>query len=330
MRNFYKNKKILITGGTGLIGIQLSKELHRLGAKITVVSLERNLELPKKINFLKTDLRKLENCIKVTKNMDYVFHLAGIKGSPKMTKMKPYSFMTPMMMFNINMLDASRVNKVKRFLYTSSIGVYNPSKIMKEKDVWNTFPSYNDWYSGWAKRVGELQAEAYEIQYKWKNISIVRPANVYGPYDNFDPENAMVIPSLISRASSGERPLKVWGDGSPIRDFIYSEDVASGMMKVMELAYNKPVNLGSGNGVTIREIADNIANLMPDKCEVIWDTSKPSGDKKRIMNTERAESIGIKPEISLHEGIKKTIEWYNSQNVKLDDRYNAFTDKSYL
>ena len=177
--------------------------------------------------------------------------------------------------------------------------------------------------------MGELQAQAYEIQYKWDKISIVRPANVYGPYDNFDPENAMVIPSLINRALSGERPLTVWGDGSPIRDFIYSKDVALGMMKVIEKGYNKPINLGSGEGVKIKEIAENIAELMPDKCDLVWDTSKPSGDKKRLMSTERAKSIGIIAKTPLKEGIKNTIEWFIKNKNTKDMRYNAFTDKVY-
>ena len=128
---------------------------------------------------------------------------------------------------------------------------------------------------------------------------------------------------------SGERPLTVWGDGSPIRDFIYSKDVAAGMMKVVEKGYNKPVNLGSGEGVTIKEIANTIVKLMPDKCEIIWDTSKPTGDKKRLMSTERAKSIGIESKISLEEGIKDTIEWYLKNMHKEDLRYNAFTDKVY-
>ena len=328
--SFYKNKNVLVTGGTGLIGRPLLELLLNEGANVTCVSLDKPIDLDERINFVKTDLRNFENCLNICKGKDLVFNLVGVKGSPKMCKEKPASFYVPTIMFSINMMEAARQAKVERYLFTSSIGVYHPADIFNEDDVWSTFPSENDRIPGWAKRVGELQAEAYEIQYKWENISIVRPANVYGPYDNFDPENAMVIPSLISRATGGERPLKVWGDGSPIRDFIYSKDVASGMMKVMELGYNKPVNIGSGNGVTIQEIADNIANLMPDKCDVVWDKSKPSGDKIRIMSTTRAESLGIKPEVSLHEGIKKTIEWYNNQNVNLEDRYNAFTDKSYL
>jgi GDP-L-fucose synthase len=227
------------------------------------------------------------------------------------------------------MMEAARQSGVQRYLYTSSIGVYQPSDVFNEDDVWSTFPSENDRFAGWAKRMGELQAQAYDIQYKWDKISIVRPANVYGPYDNFDPENAMVIPSLINRAMSGERPLSVWGDGSPIRDFIYTDDVADGMLEVVKQGYNKPINLGSGKGVSIKEIATSIANKMPDKCEIIWDTSKPAGDVKRIMNTERAESIGIKPKISLDEGIETTIKWYNKFNNKDLNRYNAFTDKLY-
>ncbi len=327
MRNFYKNKKILITGGTGLIGIQLSKELHRLGAKITVVSLERNLELPKKINFLKTDLRKLENCIKVTKNMDYVFHLAGIKGSPKMTKMKPYSFMTPMMMFNINMLDASRVNKVKRFLYTSSIGVYNPSKIMKEKDVWNTFPSYNDWYSGWAKRVGELQVSAYSKEYKkqMKTI-IVRPANVYGPHDNFDVNTAMVIPSLINKfVNSKNKKVSVWGDGKAIRDFIFSKDVAIAMMNLMRSAPNEPINIGSGKGYSIKKLVEYINMYFNNSYKIKWDKSKPTGDKIRILDTKNLKKIGFNQGTSLKEGLYQTITWYQ-QNKKKQKRFNIFKD----
>ena len=109
-------------------------------------------------------------------------------------------------------------------------------------------PSENDKFPGWAKRVGELQAEAYAIEYGWKKVSIVRPANIYGPYDNFDPANSMVVPSLIRRALAGEDPLTVWGDGSPIRDFIHAEDVARGMMLAVEKGVTEPINLGSGTG----------------------------------------------------------------------------------
>ena len=327
--NFFKNKKILVTGGTGLIGMPLVRKLVELGANLTVVSLDKSPNIDKSVNFVNLDLRSFENCLKVCRDKEIVFNLIGVKGSPKMTLENPASFFIPTITFSINMMEAARQSGVQRYLYTSSIGVYQPSDVFNEDDVWSTFPSENDRFAGWAKRMGELQAQAYDIQYKWDKISIVRPANVYGPYDNFDPENAIVIPSLINRAMSGERPLSVWGDGSPIRDFIYTDDVADGMLEVVKQGYNKPINLGSGKGVSIKEIATSIANKMPDKCEIIWDTSKPAGDVKRIMNTERAESIGIKPKISLDEGIETTIKWYNKFNNKDLNRYNAFTDKLY-
>jgi len=329
MTNFYHNKKILVTGGTGLIGRPLVKKLVSLGGIVSVVSLDKPIDIDKKVNFIKLDLRNFDNCISVCKNQDIVFNLIGVKGSPKMTIENPASFFIPTISFSINMMEAARQCGVERYLFTSSIGVYEPANIFNEDDVWSTFPSENDRFAGWAKRIGELQAQAYEIQYKWDKISIVRPANVYGPYDNFDPDNAMVIPSLINRACSGERPLNVWGDGSPIRDFIYSDDVADGMIEIVKQGYNKPINLGSGKGVSIKEIAVSIVDKMKDNCEIVWDTDKPSGDAKRIMNTDRARSIGINPKINLDEGIDSTIKWYNKYKSKDMKRYNAFTDKVY-
>ena len=329
MSNFFKGKKVLVTGGTGLIGRPLVEKLVHLEADVTVVSLDKPTNVDKSVEFINLDLRNFENCLTICKGKEIVFNLIGVKGSPKMTIENPASFFVPTITFSINMMEAARQCGVERYLFTSSIGVYEPADIFNEDDVWSTFPSPNDRFAGWAKRMGELQAQAYDIQYNWDKISIVRPANVYGPYDNFDPENAMVIASLINRASSGERPLAVWGDGSPIRDFIYSGDVADGMLEVVRQGYNKPINLGSGNGVSIKEIATSIANKMPDKCEIVWDTSKPAGDHKRIMNTKRAESIGISPKISLDEGIESTIKWYTEYKDKDLQRYNAFTDKLY-
>ena len=169
--SFYKNKQVLVTGGTGLIGMPLVKMLIEKKAKVTVVSLDSKKRAPKNCKFIKIDLRELSNCLKVCKNKDIVFHLAGVKGSPKMTMQKPASFMVPTIMFSFNMMEAARRCNVKRFMFTSSIGVYAPSKIFNEDDVWKTFPSKNDKFAGWAKRVCELQAEAYKIQYNLKNFS---------------------------------------------------------------------------------------------------------------------------------------------------------------
>lgn len=325
--NFYKDKTVLVTGGTGLIGRPLVDMLLDQGAKVRVVSLDDPSRAPKNVEFMNADLRDFNECMRVCKDQEIVFNLVGVKGSPAMTAKQPASFFVPTITFSVNMMEAARRSGAERYLFTSSIGVYQPAEVFYEDDVWETFPSPNDRFAGWAKRMGELQAQAYEIQYGWDKISIVRPANVYGPYDNFNPENAMVIPSLIHRATSGERPLTVWGDGSAIRDFIHAKDVARGMMSVVEQGYNKPINLGSGTGVSIKEISETIASLIPDQCEIVWDTTKPSGDAKRLMDTKRAESIDIRPKVSLKDGIKETINWYLENKNEVNKRYNAFTEK---
>lgn len=326
--SFYKNKKVLVTGGTGLIGRPLVKLLLEEGAIVTVASLDDPSRCPDGASFKRVDLREFNQCIEICTDQEIVFQLAGIKGSPKMCAERPASFFVPTITFSFNMMEAARRANVKNFLFTSSIGVYEPAEIFMEDDVWKTFPSPNDRFAGWAKRMGELQAEAYGIEYGWNNISIVRPANVYGPYDNFDPENAMVIPSLIRRAIEGESPLVVWGDGTPVRDFIFSEDVARGMMLAVEKNINVPINLGSGNGFSIKEVVEEIIKCLSDDREIIWDKNKPNGDALRLMNMKRSQKLlNFNCETNLGDGIKKTIEWYLNNREDILNRYNVFTEK---
>jgi len=322
--SFFENKKILVTGGTGMIGLSLCKSLVDLGADVTIASLDESSRKPEGTKHIKLDLRSFDNCLEVANGKQIIFHLAGIKGNPKMCMERPASFMVPTIQFSINMMEAARRNNVERYLFTSSIGVYNPAEEFFEDDVWKTFPSPNDKFAGWAKRVCELQAEAYKIEYGWDKISIVRPANVYGPYDNFDPQNAMVIPSLIYRALMEPGPLSVWGDGSPVRDFIHASDVANGMLLAVEKGINSPINLGSGGGVKIKEVAEIISSLTNK--DIIWDTSKPSGDNKRIMNIDKAKSFGFECKVDLYEGISQTIEWYKKSKSQDYKRYNPFTE----
>jgi GDP-L-fucose synthase len=323
--SFYEGRRVLVTGGTGLIGRALVAMLLERGAKVRVASLDELSRAPAGCDFRRTDLREFASCLAACQNIEFVFHLAGVKGSPAMTAQQPASFFVPTISFNTNMMEAARRCGVERYLFTSSIGVYAPAEVFYEDDVWSTFPSPNDRFAGWAKRMGELQAEAYAIEYGWHKVSIVRPANVYGPYDNFDPGNAMVIPSLIHRALAGENPLVVWGDGSAVRDFIHARDVARGMLLVLEQGYTKPVNLGSGTGVSVREIVEIVAREMPS-LRIEWDVTKPSGDAKRLMDVRRAESIGFRPEVTLADGIAETIRWYRDNRGSASQRYNAFTE----
>jgi GDP-L-fucose synthase len=257
--------------------------------------------------------------------MNYVFHLAGVKGSPQMAKEQPVDFMVPMLQFNTNMIQASYEAKVDWFLYTSSVGVYSPADVFFEDSVWSTFPSPNDKYAGWAKRMGELQTETYKIQYGFDRFSIVRPANVFGSYDNFNPANAMVIPSLIRKAQENDI-LEVWGDGTPIRDFIYADDVAKGMIFAVENKITKPLNLGSGIGYTIKEVVDLVVKHSGKDLEVKWLSDKPNGDQKRLFDMSTAKSYGWEIEIGLEDGIKKTTEWFLNNKEILDKRYNPFVN----
>jgi GDP-L-fucose synthase len=312
----------LVTGGTGLIGRPLVELLNSLGSRVRIASLDDPSRAHPDADYRRVDLMDFKNCLEVCDGVDYVFHLAGIKGSPAVVLKKAATIFVSFLRFNTNMMEAARQCGVKRYLFTSTIGVYAPAEVFYEDDLWKNPPSQNDWFGGWAKRMGELQAQAYKAEYGWDKVAIVRPANVYGPYDNFDTDNAMVIPSLVRRAVDGEDPFVVWGDGTPVRDFIHSRDVARGMLLCMEKGLGQSVNLGSGTGVSIRRIVDIIIGNLKDKPKLVWDTSKPSGDKKRLMDISRARTIGFSPEVSIEEGIKEVMDWYGNNKALADKRFN--------
>lgn len=322
--NEFNNKKILITGGTGLIGREIASILHGAGSKVTVVSLDK-IVINKNINHIYGDLTDFNFCKDITLGMDYVFHVAGIKGSIDVTVKNPASFFVPLLMFNTNVLEASRINNVKKLVYTSSIGAYSAAEIFKEGENEEKEPM--DMFPGWAKRMAELQIKAYAKQYGLNSYSIVRPCNVYGPGDNFDPKNAMVIPTLMQRIFNKENPVTVWGDGSAIRDFAYSSDVAKGTILALYFGTNgKYVNLGSGKGYSIKELVETLAQFLDFNYE--FDTSKPSGFPRRIMDINLArEMIKYQPETSLLQGLKNTWEWFRDNADEYKDKQNYFASE---
>lgn len=317
MRKFYKGKKVLIAGGTGMIGTCMVNKLLQLDCEITIASLESKKYAEKlfgkKVRFIQTDLTDFANCLKVTRKQELIFNLIGIKGSVGIGHTKTASFLVQMLRFQTNFMDAAFKNDAEGFLFTSSICVYPQSNKPKIEDsVWDGQPKQNDRIPGLAKRIGEVQAESYMLEYNWQAPKIVRPSNVYGPHDDFNPQTAQVIPALIARMINGENPVKIWGDGSAIRDFIFVGDVAEGMLAALEKAPPcLPINLGSGKGVTIKEVAQTIADTVSTKPKLKWDINKPTGDPVRILSMKRAESLlGFKANTPLEEGIKKTVEWY--------------------
>lgn len=325
----FTGKRVLVTGGTGLIGRELVELLLKKNpASVRIVSLDSKARAHPDCEFQQMDLRLEHNCVTAVNGMDIVMHLMGNKGSPKMAAERPADMFGSHLLCNTNMMDVAFRANVDWYLYTSSVGVYYTAPIMYEDDVWDTMPSRHDWYPGWAKRIGELQAETYRIQYGWNRISIVRPANVYGRFDNFDPANAMVIPSLIRRIIDGENPLVVWGDGTPIRDFIHARDCAAGMLHMVEKEFTLPVNLGSGVGVSIKELASTLVDISDEKPQIVWDTSKPNGDALRKLDTQRAASTGFVPVVSFREGLEEAYRFYKNADNRaiVDQRYSVFTE----
>jgi GDP-L-fucose synthase len=316
----FTNKNVLVTGGTGMIGREIVRILCDAGANVRVVSLDR-LEIHAKAEHIYGDLTDLNVCLEVSKGIDFVFHVAGIKGSIEVTKSKPASFFVPLLTFNTNVLEAARRNNVKKLVYTSSIGAYSSAEIFRETENRDGPPM--DMFPGWAKRMAELQMQAYRQQYglDW---AIVRPCNVYGPGDNFDPDNAMVIPSLMMRIYRKENPVLVWGDGSAIRDFAFSRDVAEGVILALHHGTRGDfVNLGSGKGVTIRQLIETLNEFLDFTYE--FDVSKPSGFPRRIMDISRAQEwIDYNPSTRLLDGLKETWAWF------IDNKDEFLMKKNYF
>ncbi len=319
----FTSKNVLITGGTGLIGRQVVKILCDAGANVRVVSLDV-LTIDDRADHVLGDLTDFNLCKELTKDMDFVFHMAGIKGSVEVTKSKPASFFVPLLMFNTNVLEACRLNKVQKVVYTSSIGAYSSAEVFREGENQEGAPM--DMFPGWAKRMAELQVQAYQKQYGLDNFAVVRPCNVYGPGDNFDPENAMVIPTLMFRIHNKENPVVVWGDGSAVRDFAYSRDVAEGVILALHHGTQGGfVNLGSGTGVTIRELLETLHSFLGFNYE--FDISKPSGFPKRVMDISLArERIHYNPTTSLLDGLKETWEWFIHNQDEYLKKKNYFKD----
>ncbi|SJZ34641.1 GDP-L-fucose synthase [Trichlorobacter thiogenes] len=314
-------KKILVTGGTGLIGRQVVGILCDAGARVKIVSLDKVIVHDHAEHIL-GDITDYNFCKEITNGVDFVFHLAGIKGSIEVSRTQLASHFVPTLMMNTNMLEASRINNVSKLVYTSSIGAYSNAEVFRESDY--RLDSEPMDFAGWAKRVAELQVYAYKVQYDMENFAIVRPCNVYGPGDNFDPENAMVIPSIMCRIHNGENPVKIWGDGTAIRDFAYSRDVAEGV--ILALYHGTKggfVNLGSGKGYSVKELVEALRSFINFNYE--FDITKPSGAPVRVMDISLAKlSIGYAPKTSLVDGLKETWEWFLSNQNEYQKKKNYF------
>lgn len=317
--SFWKNKKVLVTGGGGFIGSHLAEMLLAAGARVRVADLSeekarRHLGAAfSGVELFPGDLADLETSLRACRGMEAVMHLAAHVGGVGYNSAHPATLYYANTVMNARVMEAAVRSGVERYLCVSSACVYprESSVPTPEEEGFLSDPEPTNLGYGWAKRSAEAQARCYVREHPMR-IAIVRPYNAYGPRDNFRPENSHVIAALIRRVLEKEDPLVVWGDGSQSRSFVYAADIARGMMLALEkYPEADPVNLGSDEEITIGELASLVCSLAGARTRLVFDPSRPSGQARRRASTAKAKRLlGYEALVPLREGLKRTIEWY--------------------
>lgn len=311
MNKFWKDKKILITGGAGFLGSHLVGKLLEKGISRENIFIPRSKSL---------DLRILKNCTNAVKDMDLVIHLAGNVGGIGYNREKPGELFYDNIIMGVQLMEEARKAGIKKFVGLGTICQYPKYAPIpfKEEDIWNGYPEETNAPYGLAKKMMLVQGQAYRQQYGFNAIHLM-PVNLYGPGDNFDPESSHVIPALIKKfvdaKVKGNKVVEVWGTGRPTREFLYVDDAAEAIILAAE-KYNKPepVNIGSSFEISIKELAQLIKKLTGFSGKVVWDKTKPDGQPRRKLDTSKAEKeFGFKSKINFEEGLRRTILWYYDQ-----------------
>ena len=305
----WSEKKILVTGGNGFLGSFLIEELTKIDAK--------NIVTPSSKDY---DLRNKTDCKNLLKNADVVFHLAGNAGGIGFLKERPANVFYDNIMMGTKLIHASKEAGVEKLITLRTICSYPKFSPIPfdEENIWDGYPEETNASYGLAKKMLLVQSKAYREQYGFKSTVLI-PTNLYGPKDNFDPNYANVIPTMINKISvakkQNDKSVTLWGDGTPTRDFLYVQDAALGLILAAEkYEENLPVNLGSEEEVSIKELFSLISELMKFDGHAEWDKSKPNGQPRRKVSNKRAEEkFGFKPGINLKDGLAKTIDWYQNQ-----------------
>jgi len=311
--SFWNDKRVMVTGGAGFLGSHITERLRNKGCKEVFVPRSRDYDL--------VDMEPVKRCYKDA-NPEIVIHLAANVGGIGANMKNPGTYFYNNLMMGAQLMEQGRLFNVEKFVALATICAYPKFTPVpfKEENLWNGYPEETNAPYGLAKKMLMVQSQAYSQQYGFKSISLF-PVNLYGPRDNFDPENSHVIPALIRKCvdaiNNNEKEIIVWGTGRVSREFLYVEDAAEAIILAAEI-YNKtdPVNIGAGFEITIKDLIELIMKLTGFEGGVIWDTSKPDGQPRRMLDVSKAEKeFGFKAKISLEEGLKKTIEWYKNENL---------------
>jgi GDP-L-fucose synthase len=313
----FSGKNVLVTGGAGFVGANVVKHLLELGANVrATLHKKKAVIIDSRIEYIQCDLQKPEDCARVCQNMDYVILCAAETAGAAMMEGKPLFLLTPNLIMNVLMLEAAYAAGIKKVLFISSSTVYPVTDYhVQEQDVICEF--YEKYFvAGWMKRFCEAVCEMYATKIKNPMQTIViRPANIYGPLDNFDFETSHVLPALIRRVIERQNPIKVWGDGKDIKDFIYIDDFIEGILTAMQKTAGFDVfNIASGNQYILSDLLETMIRIDGyDSARIIYDTSKPTMIPKRLIDPSKARTLlGFMAKTPIEEGIKNTIEWYRS------------------
>jgi GDP-L-fucose synthase len=311
---FWQDKRVCVTGGAGFLGSFVVEKLRQRGAK--------DIFIPKFEDYDLVDQSAIIRMLNDAKP-DLIIHLAANVGGIGANMEHPAEFFYQNLMMGVQLMHESWKAGVEKFVAIGTICAYPKFTPIpfKEEDLWNGYPEETNAPYGLAKKMMLVQAQAYRQQYDYNAIFLL-PVNLYGPRDNFRLASSHVIPALIRKCieakEAGKNELVVWGDGSPTREFIYVADAAEGILKAAE-NYNgpEPVNLGSGQEISIKDLATLIAEETGFEGELVWDTSKPNGQPRRALDTNRARDFfGFTAQTSFRDGLRDTIAWYREHPAK--------------
>lgn len=311
---FLQNKKILVTGGAGFLGQHVVARLIKKGVA------RKNIIVPRSNVY---DLRKRSNCKKVVQGVDIVIHLAANVGGIGYNQKNPGTLFYHNLLMGVHMMEEARKTGVDKFVAIGTICAYPKFTPVpfREEDLWEGYPEETNAAYGLAKKMLLVQSQAYRKQYGFNAIYLL-PVNLYGRGDNFDPKSSHVIPALIRRfidaKKNKEKDVVVWGSGKATREFLYVEDCAEGIILATQ-HYNKPIpiNLGSSFEISIKRLAELIKKLTGFEGMIIWDRTKPDGQPRRKLNTQKAKKeFGFVAKTDFEEGLEKTIEWYKKTGGK--------------